>query len=121
MRRTTSFLVLLQVIWDIATKFLLCMQAVYNNKHLAYWKLELVPMSPNYLKEFYTWCSVIFFLPNPVFQYNTNNLLLPFVLDLLLGDVGEAFPVVAEGELVVRPVPVPREEPGVPYLLNSNT
>ena len=44
MRRITTFVALLQVISYLGhpkTKVLLCTQAVYNNKYLAYWKLDL--------------------------------------------------------------------------------
>ena len=41
MRRITTFVVLIQVMGTSLIKFSLCIQAVYNNKDLAYWKLDL--------------------------------------------------------------------------------
>ena len=39
-------------------------------------------MSPNYLKEFYKWCSVPFFLPISVTTYNCPGLGSMYVQDI---------------------------------------
>ena len=41
MRQITTFVVLLQVVWDIPNQDFTVCGASYNNKHLAYWKLDL--------------------------------------------------------------------------------
>ena len=55
MRRITTFEQLLQVIWDIPNQAftVYATQAFYNNKELAYWKLQIWDV-PNLVERLFT-------------------------------------------------------------------